>query len=112
MPTMGEPMWKSDGNGDPVKMRGGGEPYRNQQARSGRNERCACGSGEKYKNCCSPTSLDGVRWHGLTRHGHWVIVDPMLAARLVTAGKVVRLASRRELQAERPAVVRVPIDVT
>lgn len=35
-----------------TKQMGYKEPYRNMDKRYGRNEKCPCGSGKKYKRCC------------------------------------------------------------
>jgi hypothetical protein len=36
------------------------EPFINPHIKVGRNERCPCGSGKKYKNCCALTEASGA----------------------------------------------------
>jgi len=36
------------------------EPFINPHVKVGRNERCPCGSGKKYKNCCALTESSGA----------------------------------------------------
>lgn len=42
-------VWLHRGNPLLPKIK---EPYRNKKAKYGRNEKCPCGSGKKYKKCC------------------------------------------------------------
>lgn len=50
------PILKTDGSGRPVcfKCAGLTHPPRRVEKVQGRNEKCVCGSGKKFKNCCLP----------------------------------------------------------